>query len=352
VELSQESAELLRTEAPGYAAAALANIRHEFPAAMQHTMTAPGDFPYRPRARTPVFYGSFDWHSSVQMHWTLLRLLRTVPGAVPVTEIRSALGAQFTPVALAHEAEFVRSADARAERPQGWGWALALVHETFTWDNPYARKWADAMAPLAGALASGFLDWLPRQSYPVRYGTEQGSAFGLSLAWPFAEARARAGDPALRDAIAARALTWFSADTMYPGDWEPSGDDCVSPALTEAELMGRVLPPAEFADWLGMFLPGLEWGRPATLFTPAVAGEAGDPAGGGDDDQGSRLHGLNATRAWCWRQIARALPPGDPRAEPAVAAARQHAKAVLPYVLGGDYQLEHWLAGYAVLMLS
>jgi hypothetical protein len=352
VELSQEWAELLHTEAPGYAAAALANIRHEFPAAMQHTMTAPGDFPYRPRARTPVFYGSFDWHSSVQMHWTLLRLLRTLPGAVPVTEIRSALGAQFTPVALAAEAEFAGSADARAERPQGWGWALALVHETVTWDNPDARKWADAMTPLAGALASGFLDWLPRQSYPVRYGTEQGSAFGLSLAWPFAEARARAGDPALRDAIAARALAWFSADSMYPGDWEPSGDDCVSPALTEAELMGRVLPPAEFADWLGMFLPGLEWGRPATLFTPAVAGEAGDPAERRDDDQGSRLHGLNATRAWCWRQIAGALPPGDPRAEPAVAAARQHAKAVLPYVLGGDYQLEHWLAGYAVLMLS
>ena len=121
MDLTQESAELLHTEAPGYAAAALANIRHEFPAAMQHTMTAPGDFPYRPRVRTPVFYGSFDWHSSVQMHWTLLRLLRTLPGVVPGTQIRSALGAQFTPVAMAAEAEFVASADARAERPQGWG---------------------------------------------------------------------------------------------------------------------------------------------------------------------------------------------------------------------------------------
>jgi hypothetical protein len=351
VDLTQESAELLRAEAAGYAAAALANIRHEFPAAMQHTMTAPGDFPYRPRVRTPVFYGSFDWHSSVQMHWTLLRLLRTMPDAVAGTGIRSALGAQFSPVALAAEAEFIGSADARAECPQGWGWALALVHETQTWDTPDARKWAEAMAPLAGALAGAFLGWLPGQSYPVRYGTEQGSAFGLSLAWPFAEARAGAGDPALRDAIVARALAWFSADTMYPGDWEPSGDDCVSPALTEAELMARILPPAEFADWLAMFLPGLEWGRPGTLFTPAVAG---DPGGDQEEGQepGGRLHGLNATRSWCWRQIASALPAGDPRAEPARAAARQHAKAVLPYVLGGDYQLEHWLAAYAVLMLS
>ena len=264
MDLRQESAELLRTEAAGYAAVALANIRHEFPAAMQHTMTAPGDFPYRPRARTPVFYGSVDWHSSVQMHWTLLRLLRTLPGEVPVSGIRSALGAQFTPVALAAEAEFVRSADARAERPQGWGWALALVHETQSWDTPDARKWAEAMAPLAEALTFGFLGWLPGQSYPVRYGTEQGSAFGLSLAWPFAEARAQAGDPALRDAIVSRALAWFSADSMYPADWEPSGDDCVSPALTEAELMARVLPTAVAAIPVTVTVRARRWAAACT----------------------------------------------------------------------------------------
>jgi hypothetical protein len=59
VDLSQEWSELLRGEAAGYAGAALASIRHEFPAVVAHTMTKPGDFPYRPRARTPVFYGSF-----------------------------------------------------------------------------------------------------------------------------------------------------------------------------------------------------------------------------------------------------------------------------------------------------
>jgi hypothetical protein len=345
VDLSQEWAELLRTEGAGYAGLALANIRHEFPAAMQHTMSKPGDFPYRPRARTPVFYGSFDWHSSVQMHWTLLRLLRAVPGAVSGKEIRAALGAQFTPVALAAEAEFVRGPDGLAERPQGWGWALALVHEAASWDNPDAQKWAEAMGPLAEALAGRFLGWLPGQAYPVRYGSHQGSAFALSLAWPFADARATAGDAALRDAIATRATGWFTPDSMYPADWEPSGDDCISPALTEAELMARILAPGEFAEWLSLFLPGVEWGRPAALFTPAAAG---DPADGHD----GHLHGLNANRAWCWRRIAESLPSGDPRTDPARAAARQHAKAVLPYVVGGGYPLERWLASYAVLMLS
>jgi DUF2891 family protein len=363
VDLSQEWAELLRTEGAGYAAAALANIKHEFPSAMQHTMTGPGDFPYRPRVRSPVFYGSFDWHSSVQMHWTLLRLLRAVPGAVNTNRIRMALNGQFTPVALAAEAEFIKGPDGATQCPQGWGWALALSHEIATWDHPDGNKWSDAMKPLTEALVRRWLRWLPGQAYPVRYGTERGSAFALSLAWPFAEARASAGDPALREAIATRAAAWFSADLIYPADWEPSGDDFLSPALTEAELMGRILSRGEFADWLTTFLPGIEWGRPASLFTPVAGSDAdsGD-ADSGDADSGDAaadparpgdlLDGLNASRAWCWRRIAGYLPPGDPRVEPALGAARQHAKAALPYVLGSGYQAEHWLASYAVLMLS
>jgi hypothetical protein len=365
VDLSQEWAELLRTEGAGYATAALAAIKHEFPAAIHHTMTKPGDFPYRPRARAPVFYGSFDWHSSVRMHWALLRLMRRAPAVVPAGRIRAVLSAQFTPVAVAAEAEFIAGPDGVTECPQGWGWALALIHEAATWDHPDGQKWAATLSPLAGALVRRFLGWLPDQVYPVRYGTERGSAFALSLAWPFAQAQAAAGDPALAEAIATRAAAWFSADMMYPGDWEPLGHDCLSPALTEAELMSRVLPARDFADWLTMFLPGIEWGRPASLFTPTAAGGAGDaaePEAGasrtvaaaeaGAHGQDEQLHGLNATRAWCWRRIGQCLPPGDPRAEPAAAAARQHAKAVLPYVLGRGYQLEHWLPGYAVLMLS
>jgi hypothetical protein len=38
--------------------------------------------------------------------------------------------------------------------------------------------------------------------------------------------------------------------------------------------------------------------------------------------------------------------------EPALAAARTHARAALPHVVGDDYMVEHWLACYAVLLLS
>ena len=345
MELMDDWARVLRDQAAAYAQLALANIRREFPSGVYHTMKAPGDFPYRPRARTPVFYGSFDWHSCVEMHWLLVRLLRVAPDAVPANEIRAALGAHFERLALAAEEEFIAGPDGLRERPYGWSWALALVHETASCADQTSRKWASALAPLADKLTGLFLDWLPKATYPVRHGVHANSAFGLSRALPYATARASSGDPALLAAITAKAHAWYDRDMLYPGSWEPSGHDFLSPALTEAELMARILRLDEFAQWLAVFLPGIDSGEPASLFTPVVVSDSGDGAV-------ARLHGLNASRAWCWRRLAETLPDGDPRIEAAVTAARRHAAAALPHVIGDDYMVEHWLVAYAVLMLS
>jgi hypothetical protein len=336
---------MLRDEAAAYAGVALANIAREFPTMVLDVLDGPDQVLARPRDETPVFYGSFDWHSCVEMHWLLVRLLRVAGDAVPASEIRAALDGQFTVAGLAAEAAAVSGRIGLGQRPYGWGWALALVHETAAWDDPDAGRWSAAMAPFAEALTGRFLDWLPKATYPVRHGLHPNSAFGMSRALPYATWRARAGDPALLDAITAKARAWFGADTDYPGRYEPSGHDFLSPALTEAELMARVLPQAEFPAWLEVFLPGITAGEPAALFTPAVVSDS-------SDGQISHLHGLNASRAWCWRRIAESLPAGDPRTGPALAAAVRHADAALPHVVGDDYMVEHWLACYAVLLLS
>ncbi len=72
-----EWSELLRENAAGYARVAVDNIGREFPVGFYCLMTGPQDVPRRPRDITPVFYGSYDWHSCVEMHWLLVRLLRT-----------------------------------------------------------------------------------------------------------------------------------------------------------------------------------------------------------------------------------------------------------------------------------
>ncbi len=343
--LTDDWARALRDEAASYARVALDNIKREFPSGVCHNMKAPGDFPFRPRARTPVFYGSYDWHSCVEMHWVLVRLLRTQPGRIPEGAVRAALGAHFEPVALAAETEYIGGPGKIGQRPYGWGWALTLIHETASWDDPNGRKWASAMTPLGDRITELYLEWLGKADYPVRYGVHSNSAFGLSRALPYATTRAQGGDPALLDAITAKAMRWFGSDMIYPAGWEPSGYDFLSPALTEAELMASLLGPAEFGDWLRMFLPGIESREPAALFTPAKVSDS-------SDGFIAHLHGLNASRAWCWRRLAQSLPAGDPRIEPAMDAARLHADAALPHVVGDDYMVEHWLAAYAVLLLS
>jgi Protein of unknown function (DUF2891) len=339
---------ILARQAAGYAEVAVANIGREFPSLLIHLMSGPEDVPPRPAERTPVFYGSLDWHSCVEMHWLLVRLLRLAGDVVPAGDIRDLLDAQFTADKLAAEASFVASADGQHERPYGWAWALALVHEIASLGDggdAQARRWLTAIAPLADALTKGLLDWLPKATYPVRHGMHPNSAFSLSTVLPFAARQAQAGRPDLAEAIEAKALGWFAGDTDYPGGYEPSGHDFLSPALTEAELMSRLLAQPEFADWLAAFLPGIADGEPATLFTPAVVSDA-------SDGQIAHLHGLNASRAYCWRRIAESLPDGDARIGPALAAARTHLDAALPHVVGDDYMVEHWLAVYAVLALS
>ncbi|MGH8910440.1 MAG: DUF2891 domain-containing protein [Egibacteraceae bacterium] len=338
-------AALLRDRAGEFARVALANIAREYPNDLRHTMTGPRDLP-RPRDLHPAFYGSLDWHSCVEMHWVLVRLLRTVPDQVPRAEIRAALDEHLAAEPLAAEAAYLADpAHAIFQRPYGWGWALTLVHEASSWPDPDARRWAANLAGLGDVLTASYLEWLPKATYPVRYGMHSNSAFGLSLALPFAAWRAQAGDGALLAAVTEAAVRWFGEDTDYPGGWEPSGIDFLSPALVEAELMARVLDPVRFAAWLKRFLPGIAARQPAALFTPA---EVSDPT----DGHIAHLHGLNLSRAWCWRRLAASLPDDDPRAAPMIDAARRHAEVALPHVTGSHYMVEHWLACYAVLYLS
>jgi DUF2891 family protein len=256
--------------------------------------------------------------------------------------MRAALNAQFTATGLFAEARFIGDpANRNRERPYGWGWALQLIADVESWDDLDARHWSQCLAPLASALSANFRDWLPRATYPVRYGVHANSAFGISRSLPYARLR----DPGLLRLLVARAEDWFAADTDYPAAWEPSGADFLSPALCEAELLAQLLSPERFADWLSRFLPGIAVRQPASLFTPAIVSDS-------SDGQIAHLHGLNLSRAWCWRRIAESLPPDDPRVAVALEAMHTHAAAALPHVIGDDYMVEHWLAAYAVLLMT
>jgi hypothetical protein len=108
--------------------------------------------------------------------------------------------------------------------------------------------------------------------------------------------------------------------------------------------MRRVLGEVEFAAWLDAFLPRLAQKEPRTLFEPAVVSDR-------SDGKIAHLDGLNLSRAWCWRSLARTWRVDDPRHLLALETANAHLATSLPYV-SGDYMGEHWLATFALLALT
>src|SRR5438105_13420392 len=110
-------------------------------------------------------------------------------------------------------------------------------------------------------------------------------------------------------------------------------------------MMWSVLPAAEFRSCFNELLPGLVKGEPISLFVPATVYDRSDA-------QIVHLAGLNLSRAWCMRSIATALSKNDPARKLLVQSAARHAEAALRHVASGDYAGEHWLASFAVYMLS
>ncbi|MGG5885642.1 DUF2891 domain-containing protein [Falsiroseomonas sp. HC035] len=320
-------------QAEALARIALGHVGQEWPQKLDHVLTGPEDL-RRPSELHPAFHGSFDWHSCVHAHWMLARLLRRVPALPSAAAISARFDTAFTPGNIAAERAYLARPSARGfERPYGWAWLLKLHAELAgtTWDG--------ILAPLATDFAARFHAHLPRADYPVRAGVHGNTAFALTLAADWAETR----DTALFDLLRETAWRWYGGDTNCQA-WEPSGEDFLSPALTEAAGMARLLPPACFAPWFDAFLPRLDHGEPASLFTPATVSDR-------TDGRIVHLDGLNLSRAWCWRRILAALPARDPRAERLKATAAAHLESAMPH-LDGHYMGAHWLASFALLALE
>lgn len=336
---------ILRNEAATYVSLAIENVVREYPHFPMIIADTPGAYPSH-RASHPAFFGSFDWHSCVEMHWVIVRLLRRFPDDVPQETARGVLDSLLTSEHLAQEATFFGDPKHRSlERPYGWGWLMTLAHELAVWDDADGRRWLTALEPLVDVLTNNFLEWLPKLTYPVRCGFHPNTAFGLLRTLDHAELAATRGQPALRDTIRTVAVKWFRDDTDYPARYEPSGNDFISAALAEAELMARLLPSEEFSGWFDRFLPGLAEGHPNSLMHPATVSDM-------SDGHIAHLAGLNLSRAASFVALAESLPADDARGSVMLTAAERHAHASLGNVTGSDYMAEHWLAAYAVLLLS
>jgi Protein of unknown function (DUF2891) len=340
--VAQEREQFDAKSAERFANLALACVHKEYPNKISHSLNSDADVA-PPRKLTPAFYGCFDWHSSVHGHWLLARLIRTYPEANFVPAAREALRQSLTEQNIAQEAAYLR-ADGRIsfERPYGLAWLLQLAAELEEWNDPQAKELASNLKPLEQAAIERLSTWLPKLANPVRIGEHGQTAFAMGLMLDYARTQRK---EQFAELVIARARQFYLNDRACPLAYEPSGEDFLSPCLSEADLMRRVLAANEFAPWLRAFLPQIDGTSKFNWLVPVVSPDPSDP-------KLAHLDGLNLSRSWMLEGIALALPENDKRLSTIRGTAEAHKRAGLAAVTGEHYEGGHWLGSFAVYLVT
>jgi len=295
-----------------------------------------------------AFYGCFDWHSSVNSTWTMVKILRAFPDLPVARLVREKLNEHLSADAVKGEVEYFKDDGNKAfERPYGWAWLLRLHAEVKSWDDPDAKKWAENLEPLAKLLLERTMPYLRTLAEPMRVGTHQNSAYALKLLNEYARLTS---DTALKDAVAERGRKFFAGDYGCAPNVELSGSDFFSPCLVEAALMGDLLPPTEFAAWLDRFMPAPDTPAFQTLLTVNMEMPGTTEDLKKADMLGAKAHlvGLGVSRARAFEDIAASLPKTDPRVIIYRRASTSLAQISIKAMYDASYEGTHWIATYIV----
>jgi hypothetical protein len=330
------------SRAAGLVELSLACVDREYPGKPDHVVDGDNTV-LPPRELHPAFFGCYDWHSAVHGHWAMVRVLKTFPELDAGPRIRDTLDRHLTPGRIEGEVRYLEAERNRLfERPYGWGWLLRLQAELATWNDPDAERWRAALEPLASLVAQRTAEYLEVLSVPVREGTHSSTAYALIHVHDHACA---VGNNELRSLVEKRARDFFLEDRSCPISYEPSGEDFISPCLVEADLMRRVLEPAEYVEWLERFLPPPTREGIGAVLTPPEVEDPTDPRIG-------HLVGLSFQRASSLASIASGLPAKDLRRALFERSSAIHAHHGIESMWEGGYGGEHWLATFAIYHLT
>jgi uncharacterized protein YneR len=319
-----------------FANKAFSCISSEYPNHITHLLSDDSDVK-KPSQLHPAFYGCYTWHSSVNSHWLLVKMLAEYPDLSNRDQIIDAIDKNLTKKNIEGEVEYFKKAGRLSfERPYGWAWLLKLASELVISDTDYAKKWYANLLPLIEEVKKRYYEYLPSLYYPVRHGVLDNTAFGIAFALDYAKA---SGDKTFETFLTERAKFYYFNDNNIPANLEPDGDDFFSPSLIEADLMRRVLSKEQFVKWFKYFMPEI----PFSLIYPAVVVDRNDP-------KGINLIGLNLSRAWCMFELAKVIPDDSQTHRDLWQAGYRHAAESLSGVMYETSPNTQWLSVFAVYM--
>ena len=319
-----------------YAMLALEGVEKPFPYHLSSVFREPRSLSM-PSEIHPVFHGCFDWHSAVHGHWLLALASEVCTDTEFSVRCVDALRRTMAPSALATEAEFLKS-NPSFERPYGLAWILMLGVEIDRCSDPRITGLASTFEPVVAAASGNLQTWLPKLTHPVRTGTHNQSAFAMKLALDWA--RHFKNERAV-DILESNARRFFADDHSLALHLEPSGEDFLSPSLSEAWLMAVIMDDEEFPHWFDR----------AFVDSSMIAGLR--PLVPMDRTDGRLVHldGLNLSRSWMLGALAMKLKSGHRLFGALRETSVMHGRAGLRAALSDEYMASHWLGTFAVYHL-
>lgn len=309
--------------------------------------------------RDRAFFGCGTWHDAVSTMWMLTSILKQDPKISVASDIKDIANTHFRKTNIDGEVAYFSKEPSTPipggggqafafERPYGYAWLLKLYGETRSWNNSDGRKLSVAIAPLARWMSDRLVFFIYDLKFPIRTGAENNTAWSMSLAL---DAANLSENETLKNAIHDSAIRLYSKDKDCATQFEPQNADAVSPCLTEAALMSRVMNQADYLKWLNAFLP--------TVYSDAfqVYAKGTDVSHtntSGLDPQvqeAARAHliALNFQRATEMLTIAYALPKDDPKVGVLRRIAAIDAKSGYDNLGIAGYEGQHLIAVYAML---
>ncbi|WP_313359767.1 DUF2891 domain-containing protein [Empedobacter sp.] len=311
-------------------------ISVEYPNKLGNVLGSDADLK-TPKQLRPIFYGCFDWHSSVHGFWSIVKLMKNFPELDQNNQVRNELNQLITAENVAVEMAFFNDKNNKNfERTYGWAWLLQLQMELNHWQDKDAQVWAKNMKPLSDLIIVRYKEYLPKLVYPIRTGTHDNTAFGLSLAIDYARS---VNDKTFEKVIIDNANRLYLKDKSCNIAFEPSGSDFLSACLEEALLMSKIHPHDEYKKWLKGFLPQLQ--KKNFDLKPGVVSDR-------TDGHLVHLDGLNFSRATALYQIEHKLP----ELKHLNKIAQNHLNYSLNNITNDDYMGSHWLGTFALYALK
>jgi hypothetical protein len=300
-----------------------------------------------------AFYGCADWHSAVGSVWALISLMKQDPKISVASDIKDIATNHFKKTNVDGELAFFNEQkgpgpQANFERPYGYAWLLKLYGEVKGSNSADDKKLATALVPLAKWMSERYVFYLYDLKFPYRTGTENNTAWAMSLALDGANL---SEDTTLKTAIHANAMRLFEKDKNCNTNFEPQNADLISSCLTTAALMGRVMDQQSYVKWLDAFLPPV-YSEAFQIYAKEIDTSHTNTSGADAQIQlaaESHLIGLNFQRATDLLAISYALPKDDPRVQVFRHLAIINAKRGYDRIGNAGYEGQHWLSSFAVL---